>query len=307
MKWLVPILLFITPFAFSQDYDFQELCITCAEAEGYYCGDDPANWTQYSPDGCVPNYWLNDGWEDCVDAGDDTGDDGVLAEPTIAEECTPPEPECDTVHVEIPVIEYIYETDTLEVPFYIYETIIQLDTIIETEYITQVVIDTIIETETDTLYNIEYITQIVIDTIIEEVEVFVPEYIYQIDTLWMEGALDTMFVDVIQEVEVFVYDTIIETEIEYVEFFVTDTVVQYDTIVNTEYIEFFVTDTIIEYVEVIEVEYIDCDTGLPCGSGMSEILDKSETTGLMYNLFGQAIRKPEGIYIENGILKYKLK
>ena len=87
----------------------------------------------------------------------------------------------------------------------------------------------------------------------------------------------------------------------------TDTVVQYDTIVNTEYIEFFVTDTIIEYVEVIEVEYIDCDTGLPCGSGMSEILDKSETTGLMYNLFGQAIRKPEGIYIENGILKYKLK
>ena len=115
-----------------------------------------------------------------------------------------------------------------------------------------------------------------------------------------------MFIDVIQEVEVFVYDTIIETEIEYVEFFVTDTVVQYDTIINTEYVEIFVIDSIVEYVEVVNIEYVDCDTGLPCNSGMQEIIDKSNQTGLIYNLQGQVIRKPEGIYVEDGEIKYKL-
>tara|TARA_R110002020_G_scaffold34579_5_gene105041 strand:+ start:1125 stop:2036 length:912 start_codon:yes stop_codon:yes gene_type:complete len=301
-KLLLVLFTFISSFSFSQNYDFQQLCITCAEAQGYYCGDDPTNWTQYSPNGCVQNSWLNDGWVDCVDAGDEDG-----AVPTTLEECVPPTPDCDTLYVEVPVVEYIYETDTLEIPFYIYETIIQLDTIVETEYITQVVIDTVIETEIDTLYSIEYITQIVVDTVIEEVEVFIPEYIYQTDTLWMEGALDTMYVDVIQEVEVIVYDTIVETEIEYVEFFVVDTLIQYDTIVNTEYVEIFVIDTIIEYVEVVETEYIDCDTGMPCGSSMQEIVDKSKETGLMYNLQGKVLRKPEGVYIEDGKIKYIIK
>ena len=72
MKKLFIILFsFISWFANAQDYDFQELCITCAEANGFYCGDDPTNWTQYAPDGCVVNGWLNDGWEDCVDATDE--------------------------------------------------------------------------------------------------------------------------------------------------------------------------------------------------------------------------------------------
>ena len=53
MKKLLILLLGV--FSFSQDLDFQQLCIDCAEAEGYYCGDDPANWTQYAPNGCVPN------------------------------------------------------------------------------------------------------------------------------------------------------------------------------------------------------------------------------------------------------------
>lgn len=56
----------------------------CVEVEGYYCGDDPANWTQYSPNGCVINQWLNDGWVDCVDAGDENG-----AVPTSPEDCAP--------------------------------------------------------------------------------------------------------------------------------------------------------------------------------------------------------------------------
>ena len=268
-KLFIILFAFVGSFVNAQDYDFQELCIACAEQNGYYCGDDPANWTQYAPNGCVPNgqgglFYLNDGWEDCVDASDENG-----AVPTPIEECAPPAEECDTVYVEIPVIEYeyIYETDTIieevEVPFYIYETIIEFDTIVETEYI----------------------TQIVVDTVIEEVEVFVPEYIYVTDTVYAD-ILDTMYIDVIEYVEVVVYDTIVEIE--------------------TEYVEIFVVDTVVEYIEVINTEYIDCDSGLPCNSGMEEILDKSNQTGLMYNLLGQPIKRPESIYIEDGKIKYIL-
>ena len=215
MKKLISILITISSFAFGQGYDFQQLCLDCAAQNGFYCGDDPANWTQYSPNGCVPNgegglMYLNDGWDDCVNGADE--DDAV---PTEAEECSPPAEECDTVYVEIPVIEYeyIYETDT----------IIEYETIIETEYI--------------------YVT----DTVYADV-------------------LDTLFIDVIEYVEIFVVDTIME----------------------------------------INTEYIDCDTGLPCNSSLEEILDKSISNNLLYNLQGQVIRKPEGVYIEGGSIKFKI-
>ena len=253
MKNLLLLFTFISFFANSQEYDFQQLCLDCAEQEGYYCGDDPANWTQYAPNGCVINQWLNDGWVDCVDEGDENG-----AVPTLPMDCIPPPPECDTVYVEIPIL------DTIQVPFYIYETIFQIDTI----------------------YDIEYITQIVIDTV--EVETFVPEYIYVTDTVTIyEDVLDTLFVDVIDTLEI--------------------EVVVFDTIIETEYIEFFTTDTIIEYVDVIMTEYIDCDTGLPCSSNIPEIIEQSKKNNILYNLLGQAIKEPNGIYIEDGKVKYKLK
>ena len=180
MKKLLSILFIISSFAFSQGYDFQQLCLDCAEQNGFYCGDDPANWTQYAPMGCVQTSWLNDGWEDCIDASDENG-----AVPTSVDDCAPPEPECDTVYVEVPVIEYVYETDT----------------------------------------------------IVEYVEIF---------------------------------DTIVE----------------------------------IQYEDVLE--YIDCETGLPCDSSLDELLDKSKSTGLIYNLKGQAIKNPEGLYIEDGVIKYRI-
>ena len=124
-KYILILFAFIGSFANAQ-YDFQAICLACAEQQGFYCGDDPANWTQYAPNGCVQTAWLNDGWEDCVDASDE-GDEVV---PTSPESCVPLPPACDSVFVEIPVIEYIYEVDTLEVPFFIYETIIQFDMII---------------------------------------------------------------------------------------------------------------------------------------------------------------------------------
>ena len=170
-------LFLICGYAFSQTN-----CELCVEQNGFYCGDDESNWTQYSPNGCVPNglnnlFYLNDGWLDCVD-----GSDEADAVPTTIAECGT-YGSCDTVYVEIPVIE----------------------------------IDTIIQIET-----------------------------------------------------------------------ITDTIVE------------------IEYVDVIITEYVDCDTGLPCNSGMQEVLDKSKTDNKMYNLLGYEIIRPEGVYIQNGEIKYKL-
>jgi hypothetical protein len=179
-KYIIILFACLSWFAKGQDYDFQQLCATCADAQGYYCGDDPANWTQYAPDGCVQTAWLNDGWEDCVDTGDENG-----AVPTTIDDCAPIVEGCDTVYVDVPVIEYIYETDTI------------------VEY----------ETIFDTIVEIEYVYNIVIDTV--EVEVFVPEYVYITDTVYAD-VLDTLFIDVVEYVDVIVYDTVVE--IEYVEF-----------------------------------------------------------------------------------------
>jgi len=248
-KYIIILFTFISSFANAQ-LDFQQLCLDCAEQNGFYCGDDPANWTQYAPNGCVPNgpslFYLNDGWEDCVD-----GSDEAEAVPTVATDCAPPPPPpCDTVYVDTPV--------------YIYETIFQTDTLYQTEYITQILFDTIVEIEYETIFE----------------EIFVT------DTLWMEGALDTMYIDVIEYVDVFIFDTIVEIE--------------------TEYIEFFTTDTIIEYIEIINTEYLDCDTGLPCTSNIPELLNKYEQKGVIYNINGQAIKEREGLYIEDGQIKFKI-
>ena len=227
-RYIIILFTFIGSFANAQ-YDFQQLCLDCAEAEGYYCGDDPANWTQYAPMGCVQTSWLNDGWEDCVDAGDENG-----SVPTLPMGCMPPPLDCDTIYID--VIQY--------------------------------------ETIFDTIINTEYVYEIIIDTV--EVEVFIPEFIYVTDTIYVyEDILDTLFVDVIEYVDVMVYDTIVE--IEYIEF--------------------------IEYI----TEYVDCETGLPCNSNIPELLNKSKKDNKFYNLLGQAIKEPNGIYIEGGQIKYELK
>ena len=250
-KYIIILFAFIGSFAYSQ-LDFQQLCLDCAAQNGFYCGDDPSNWTQYSPNGCVPNgqgglFYLNDGWLDCVDGSDE---DNAVAT-TLLDCAPPPPPPCDTVYVDVPV--------------YIYETLFQTDTIYQTEYITQILFDTIVEIEYETIFE----------------EIFVT------DTLWMEGALDTMYIDVIEYVDVFIFDTIVEIE--------------------TEYIEFFTTDTIIEYVEIINTEYLDCDTGLPCTSNIPELLNKYKQNGVIYNINGQAIKEPEGLYIQDGKVKFLIR
>lgn len=225
MKKLVLLFLLLSSYAFSQSN-----CELCAEQGGFYCGDDESNWTSYSPLGCVPNglngvFYLNDGWSDCVDGSDENGSDA-----TTIGDCNAYGETCDTVFIEIPIIQY-------EIIF---------DTIIQTEYLTQIVIDTV------------------------EIETLVPEYIYITDTVYAE-VLDTMYIDVIEYVDTIVYDTVVE----------------------------------IEYVEFIITEYLDCLTGLPCNTAILE-LDKSKLNNNLYNLMGDEIRKPNGIYIENGEIKFKI-
>ena len=152
---------------------------------------------------------------------------------------------------------------------------------------------------TDTLYVDNFIT----DTL------YVDNFIT--DTLYVDNFItDTLYVDnfivdtITIEVPIVEYDTIIE--IQYLDTLYIDNFIN-DTIVETEYIEVVVTDTIFAYQEVIITEYIDCDTGLPCESGIDEWIDKSKTDGKIYNLLGQEIYRKEGIYIEDGEVKYLIK
>ena len=156
-KYIIILFAFISSFAYSQDYE--QLCLDCAEANGFYCGDDPANWTQYSPMGCVQTSWLNDGWEDCVDASDENE-----AVPTSPESCAPPAEECDTIFVNTIEYETIFDT----IYNTIYDTIIEFDTIVQIEYIQQtdtiIIYDDILDTlfievpvvEYDTIIEIQY-------------------------------------------------------------------------------------------------------------------------------------------------------
>ena len=100
-------LFLICSYGFSQTN-----CELCVEQNGFYCGDDESNWTQYSPLGCVPNglnnlFYLNDGWLDCVD-----GSDEAEAIPTTLTDCEQYIVPCDTVFIN--VVDTLYVTEYLD-------------------------------------------------------------------------------------------------------------------------------------------------------------------------------------------------
>jgi hypothetical protein len=106
-------LLFFLVFSFGFS---QSNCELCVEQGGFYCGDDESNWTQYSPNGCVPNglnglFYLNDGWLDCVDGSDESD-----AVPTTLAECDIYNIS-DTIFITDTL--YINITDTLTITEYI--------------------------------------------------------------------------------------------------------------------------------------------------------------------------------------------
>ena len=106
-------LLFFLVFSFGFS---QTNCELCVEQNGFYCGDDESNWTQYSPNGCVPNglnnlFYLNDGWLDCVDGSDESS-----AVPTTLADCDIYNIS-DTIFITDTL--YINVTDTLTITEYI--------------------------------------------------------------------------------------------------------------------------------------------------------------------------------------------
>ena len=174
-KYIIILFAFINSLVNAQGFDFQALCLACAEQQGFYCGDDPSNWTQYSPNGCVQTDWINDGWEDCVDAADENAEG-----PTLPTECLPPIPEaCDTVFVTLTELEFVF--DTIVETEYVYNIVldtVEIETLVpEYIYITDTVF--VYEDVLDTLYVdvIEYVDVIVYDTIIETEYVEFIEYI----------------------------------------------------------------------------------------------------------------------------------
>ena len=108
-------------------------------------------------------------------------------------------------------------------------------------------------------------------------------------------------VSVCQENEEINCDTI------YIDNFIIDTIYVDNFIIDTIYVDNFIIDTITEYVDVIITEFVDCDTGLPCDSEILEIINNSKKYGKIYNLLGQEILRREGIYIEGGEVKFRLK
>ena len=174
-KYIIILFAFISSLVNAQGFDFQALCLACAEQEGFYCGDDPSNWTQYSPNGCVQTDWINDGWEDCVDAADENAEG-----PTLPTECLPPIPEaCDTVFITLTELEFVF--DTIVETEYVYNIVldtVEIETLVpEYIYITDTVF--VYEDVLDTLYVdvIEYVDVIVYDTIVETEYVEFIEYI----------------------------------------------------------------------------------------------------------------------------------
>ena len=143
---------------------------------------------------------------------------------------------CDTVYVDIEVIEYI--TDTIIE--YVDVEWVTTDTL----YIT----DTIMLVETDTVVSYDTIIEYVTDTIVEYV-----------DVEWI--TTDTLYI------------TEVDTLIEYVQLpadtvheYITDTV----TLIETEYVDViidnyvYITDTVTKFVT--NTVYIDCETGEECDS-----------------------------------------
>ena len=156
---------------------------------------------------------------------------------------------CEPDTVEIETITYIYQIDSI----FITDTVI--DTLIE--YVDNFIYDTTYVDNyiylTDTVYEYitEYVTEYVTDTVYEYITEYITDTLYITET---EYIVDTLYITE------FITDTIYLTETEYL----TDTLYITEYLTDTIFIDnyIYLTDTITEYI--VQEMWIDCETGLPC-------------------------------------------
>ena len=130
--------------------------------------------------------------------------------------------------------------------------------------------------------------------------------VYIIDTISYESLIiDSLYTDNITE---FVYlsntvgDTMVVRVIEHVERVTTDTLYLDVPEYKAEYVEVYVTKDLVIHDTIVEIEFKD--KLISPNSKIQEVLDKSFGNNVLYDLNGNKIRRPKGVYIENGKIKY---
>ena len=110
------------------------------------------------------------------------------------------------------------------------------------------------------------------------------EYVYVADPRRLD--FDSIFVSVIEYVKLITTDTLYIDDIDYT--------------YKTVYIE--ASDEVLVRDTIVEIQYQDIIiSSIP---NIQEILDESSGNDKVYDLNGKIIRRPKGIYIENGKIKY---
>ena len=130
--------------------------------------------------------------------------------------------------------------------------------------------------------------------------------VYFVDTAYYKSlTLDSLHVKNVTE---FVYvsnavaDTLVVPVIEFVERVTVDTLHIHVPECRVEYVEVYVTEELLMQDTIVEIEFKDAL--ISSNSGVQEILDKSFGNNILYDLQGNQIRRPMGVYIENGKIKY---
>ena len=130
--------------------------------------------------------------------------------------------------------------------------------------------------------------------------------VYFVDTAYYKSlTLDSLH---IQNVTEFVYvsnavaDTLVVPVIEFVERVTVDTLYIHVPKCKVEYVEVYVTEELLMQDTIVEIEFKDAL--ISSNSGVQKVLNKSFGNNILYDLQGNEIRRPMGVYIENGKIKY---
>ena len=130
--------------------------------------------------------------------------------------------------------------------------------------------------------------------------------VYFVDTAYYKSlTLDSLHVENVTE---FVYvsnavaDTLVVPVIEFVERVTVDALHIHVPECRVEYVEVYVTEELLMQDTIVEIEFKDAL--ISSNSGVQEILNKSFGNNILYDLQGNQIRRPMGVYIENGKIKY---